>query len=195
MSVPTTRRDFVKLGAAGLAAISGPLSAFAQTPGPVSVQQSAGTKRFANEPDLKWRGASATETDAITVDPNRTYQEILGFGAAMTDAATYMISQLSPAAREAFLHELFDPAQLGINVVRVCVGSSDFSREAFSYDEGEPDPELQRFSIDHDRAYILPQLVTARKICPELFILASPWSPPGWMKNGGSMLGGDMKPN
>ncbi len=194
----STRRDFLKLSAAGLAIVSQqPLSAFAQTPGPITVEQSAGSKRFAKEATLRWQasaGAAASNTDAISVDPSRTYQEILGFGAAMTDAATYMISQLSPAAREQFLHELFHPSELGINVARVCIGSSDFSRDVFSYDEGDPDPELTRFSIDHDRAYILPQLAAARRICPELFLLASPWSPPGWMKNGGSMLGGDMKP-
>ncbi len=198
--MPTTRRDFVKLGAAGLAAMTPPLSALAQTPGPITVQQSAGSQRFAKQANLTWRpeaGAAGTDTagtDTIRVDPSMTYQEILGFGAAMTDAATYMINQLSPTARERFLHELFDPAELGINVIRICVGASDFSTEVFSYDEGEPDPGLTRFSIDHDRAYVIPQLVSARKISPELFILASPWSPPGWMKNGGTMLGGDMKP-
>lgn len=182
MSIETTRRDFIRLSAAGLAVLSQPLSSLAQTPGPIEVQQSAGSKRFAREPDLHWQPASGMETDAIAVDPSRTYQEVLGFGAAMTDAATYMINQLSPDAREQFLHEIFHPDELGINVIRICVGSSDFSTEMFSYDEGEPDPELTRFSIDHDRAYVIPQLVRARAICPELFILASPWSPPGWMK-------------
>ena len=194
MSFATTRRDFMKLSAAGLAAISQPLSAFAQIPGPIAVQQTAGTRRFAKEADLKWHPAAEAGSDAITVDPSKTRQEILGFGAAMTDAATYMINQLSPAAREKFMHELFHPSELGMNVIRTCVGASDFSREVFSYNEGEPDPELARFSIDRDRSYLIPQLQAARKICPELFILASPWSPPGWMKNGGSMLGGNMKP-
>jgi glucosylceramidase len=64
----------------------------------------------------------------------------------------------------------------------------------YSYDEGEPDPELSRFSIDHDRAYVIPELLGARNHNPALFILASPWSPPGWMKNGGTMLGGNLKP-
>jgi glucosylceramidase len=64
----------------------------------------------------------------------------------------------------------------------------------YSYDEGDPDPELQRFSIDHDKQYILPQLRIARKHNPDLYVLASPWSPPGWMKANGSMLGGSLKP-
>lgn len=194
MSVAGTRRRFIKLGAAGLAAVSQSLSVFAQSPGPISVQQSSGSRRFLQEKDLQWRAASKAGNDVITVNPSHTYQEILGFGAAMTDAATFMINQLSPVARDRFLHELFDPSELGMNVTRICIGSSDFSTELFSYDEGEPDPELKRFSIDRDRSYLIPQLQRARAINPELFILASPWSPPGWMKNGGTMLGGDMKP-
>jgi len=53
---------------------------------------------------------------------------------------------------------------------------------------------LQRFSIDHDREYILPVLRQAREVNPDLFLFSSPWSPPGWMKAGGSMLGGSMRP-
>jgi len=47
-----------------------------------------------------------------------------------------------------------------------------------------------RFSIDHDRKYLLPSLRHARQVNPELFLFSSPWSPPGWMKVNGSMLGG-----
>jgi glucosylceramidase len=63
----------------------------------------------------------------------------------------------------------------------------------YSFDEGAPDPELRRFSIDHDREYILPMLQLGRSVNPDLFLLATPWSPPGWMKAGGSMLGGSMR--
>ena len=79
---------------------------------------------------------------------------------------------------------------MGLSVGRVCVGASDYSTSVYSFDEGAPDPELTRFSIEHDRAYILPMLAEARKVNPELFLLASPWSPPGWMKSSNTMLGG-----
>ena len=52
---------------------------------------------------------------------------------------------------------------------------------------------MLRFSIDFDRQYILPTLRLARKVNPELYLFASPWSPPGWMKANGSMLGGSMR--
>ena len=79
------------------------------------------------------------------------------------------------------------------SVSRLCLGSSDYATKAYSYDDGDPDPELRRFSIDHDREYILPILRQCRKVNPELFLLGSPWSPPGWMKANGSMLGGSMR--
>jgi glucosylceramidase len=127
------------------------------------------------------------------LQPGRRLQPILGFGAALTDAACYMINQMPEAAREELLHELFDPKQMGFGVCRLCIGSSDYARTLYSYDEGEPDPQLERFSIEHDRAYILPIVRRAREINPDLFLFASPWSPPNWMKDNNSMLGGTIR--
>jgi glucosylceramidase len=188
----TTRRGF--LGGVGGLAASATVPARARGTGAIRVQQSVGDKRFAAAAGLDWQPVAADASQAITLDPTTTFQEILGFGAAFTEASAYLINTLAPGAREAFMHELFSPDELGINVTRVCIGSSDYATALFSYDEGAPDPTLARFSIDRDRAYVLPELLTARHINPELFMLASPWSPPGWMKNGNSMLGGNIKP-
>lgn len=193
MSQRINRREFTGLMTGGAALLSQAAPAWAQ-PGAISVRQTADTKRFTEEPALKWQPAEAPSNDVIALDPSRTYQDMLGFGGALTDASAYMINQLDASAREKFLHELYHPSELGLEVTRVCVGSSDYAASMYSYDEGDPDPELQRFSIDHDKAYILPQLRTARKHNPELYILASPWSPPGWMKANGTMLGGSLKP-
>ncbi|MBZ5527568.1 MAG: glycosyl hydrolase [Acidobacteriia bacterium] len=91
-------------------------------------------------------------------------------------------------------HELFDPAEMGLNVCRICMGASDYSTALYSYDDGDADPELSRFTLQHDRATILPALREARRVNKDLFLFASPWSPPGWMKANGSMLGGSMRP-
>ncbi len=143
---------------------------------------------------IQWQTRSAGSTETlIALDPTRQFQTVLGFGAAFTDASCYMLNQLSPAAREKLLHEMFHPSEMGLNVCRICMGASDYSTSVYSYDEGEPDPKLERFSIEHDRAYILPTLREARALNPDLFLFSSPWSPPGWMKSGGSMLGGSMR--
>ncbi len=92
------------------------------------------------------------------------------------------------------LAELFAPTGLRLSVCRTCIGSSDYSASLYSFDESsEPDPDLKHFTIEHDRGTILPTLRAAREINPQLFLFSSPWSPPGWMKAGGSMLGGSMR--
>ncbi len=179
-----------------LAAVSAAgLSRFARAGEPpsdeVSVRVTAGEERFAPRPPLRWRPARGTSADTIVLDPSRSFQQVLGFGAAFTDASCIVFSQMPGAARERLLKDLF--SDLGLSVCRICIGSSDYAATVYSYDEGDPDPEMMRFSIDHDRETILPALKQARAINPSLFLFASPWSPPGWMKANGSMLGGSMR--
>jgi glucosylceramidase len=162
--------------------------------GEVDVRVTNQRLRFAQGPSLQWQRASgAPADDAVLLSPELKFQPILGFGVAFTDAACYMLNQLPASGREALFHKLFHSSEMGLSVCRTCIGSSDYSTKVYSYDEGEPDPNLSRFSIDHDREYILPILREARKVNPDLFLFSSPWSPPGWMKPNGSMLGGCMQ--
>jgi glucosylceramidase len=189
---------------AGTAAVAG-LSRAVQAAGPagapgvrpagtIDVRVTAGERRYDTAASLRWEPSPGKDgPSAIVVDPEQKLQAILGFGGAFTDAACYVISQMPEAKREALLQELFDPKQMGLSVGRTCIGASDYSRTLYSYDEGEPDPELKRFSIEHDRAYILPTLRRARALNPDLFLFGTPWSPPGWMKDNGSMLGGTIR--
>jgi len=182
--------------AATLAASQG-LQAFAKglsLSGQVKVWATFRDKRHAPADPLAWKPVTEVEADAIVLDPLTTRQEILGFGAALTDASCYVLSQLNEDERQAVMHDLFAADAMAMNVCRTCIGASDYSRTLYSFDESpEPDPELAKFSIDHDKAYILPVLREARKQNPELFLFSSPWSPPGWMKANNSMLGGGMR--
>jgi glucosylceramidase len=153
-----------------------------------------GDQRYQAQPSLEWKNARTVgKNNVIELNPGKKFQEMLGFGAAFTDAACYTFNRLDAPVRDQLFHELFHPSEMGLNVCRTCIGSSDYSTEVFSYDEGEPDPEMKRFSIAHDQPYVLPILREARKQNPDLFLFSSPWSPPGWMKAGGSMLGGSMR--
>ncbi len=193
-----SRRRFLQAASATAAAwaVSHRIPALAATgsSASVSVWTTYRDRRHAQGEPLAWKPATEIAADAIALDPTVTRQQILGFGAALTDAACYVLSQMSDAPREEIMHELFAPGEMALNVCRTCIGSSDYSRSIYSFDESaEPDPELKKFSIDHDKAYILPVLREARKQNPELFLFSSPWSPPGWMKANGSMLGGAMR--
>ena len=178
-------------------AVSNRLPAWADAAGsssPVRVWATFRDRRHVQGEPLAWKPVTEVAPDAIALDPGATRQQMLGFGAALTDAACSVLSQIPAAGREEVMHELFAPGQMAMNVCRTCIGSSDYSRMAYSFDESsEPDPELKKFSIDHDKAYILPVLRHARTVNPELFLFSSPWSPPGWMKANGSMLGGAMR--
>ncbi len=211
----TGRRAFLRTGAVGLsAAISlpalglplvGPPGPRAVAPprarmtpapaGPIRVFQTAGARHHAALPDLAWRATSDAPGAAdVVLAPDRRKQDVLGFGAAFTDAACHTFHRMAPAARAALFRELYDPAEMAFNVGRACVGSSDYSTAVYSYDEGPtPDPELARFSIARDRQWILPMLREVRAANPDLYLLASPWSPPAWMKDNGSMLGGTIR--
>lgn len=196
-----TRRGFLKMTAASAAAAtlseSLPAAALVQpqeSVGVIDVRVTAADRRYAPANPMRWHAARGDVGDStIVLQPTKKFQPILGFGAALTDAACYVISGMREDAREQLLQELFHPKQLGFNACRLCIGSSDYATTTYSYDEGEPDPELRRFSIEHDRAYIMPTIQRARQINPDLFLLGSPWSPPNWMKDNNSMLGGTIR--
>lgn len=195
----SSRRKFLKAASATVAALAVsrriPAGAAVAGPtGPVKVWATFRDRRHAQGEPLAWKPVTAVAADAIALDPGATRQQILGFGGALTDATCYVLSQIPDAQREEVMHDLFAPNEMALNVCRTCIGASDYSRTAYSFDESpEPDPELKKFSIDHDKAYILPVLRHARKLNPELFLFSSPWSPPGWMKSNGSILGGAMR--
>jgi glucosylceramidase len=208
MTRQTSRRGFLELSALGIAAAVVPSepghpvlaasqsgSQVANVRPEISVWVTSGGEHFAAAPQATWRPASAPTpgNDHLWLNPGRKFQQILGFGGAFTDATCYTFNRLAPTAREQLFHELFHPSEMGLNTGRICVGASDYSTKLYSYDDGDADPELTRFSIEHDREYILPMLRQARQANPELFLFSAPWSPPGWMKFNNSMLGGSMR--
>jgi len=193
-----TRRNFLKAASATAAVFALDRRSLAQpggdAPGPVKVWGTFRDQRHAAQAGLQWKRGGPVAPDAIQLDTNATKQEILGFGAAITEASAYVLGRLSDAERAPIMHDLFAPDQMALNVCRTCIGSSDYATKVYSYDESsEPDPELKRFTVDHDKEFYLPVLREARKVNPDLFLFSSPWSPPGWMKPNNSMLGGAMR--
>lgn len=159
------------------------------------------SKLLQRQPTINATPGTATTPGmpTITVDESKSYQRMLGFGAAMTDASAYLIQQkMSAHDREALLQDLFGRSNgIGLSFIRVPMGASDFSLRHYSYDDmtgAETDSALARFSIDADRADKLPLLRRALAINPELKVMASPWSPPGWMKTTNSLITGTLLP-
>lgn len=155
------------------------------------------SQKLEPQPPLTFSGTGSEAVVSFAVNPSVTYQQIDGFGASFTDSSAWLIqTRLTPAQRDETMRLLFDPVSgIGLSFVRQPMGASDFALSHYSYDDmpaGETDPTLARFSIAHDEAYILPVLRQARALNPSLKIMASPWSPPGWMKTTGSLIKGSL---
>ncbi|HCU10738.1 MAG TPA: glycosyl hydrolase [Gemmatimonadetes bacterium] len=159
------------------------------------------TKLLQLQPDIYLVTGSSVSTGGPTIDVDEriSYQQMIGFGAAMTDASAYLIQRkMSARDREALLQDLFGRTSgIGMSFIRVPMGASDFSLRHYSYDDmagSTTDSALEHFSIDADRAEKLPLLRRALAINPQLKVMASPWSPPGWMKTTNSLITGTLLP-
>ena len=138
---------------------------------------------------------SATETGAAKhiITEGIVCNSFNGFGVALTGASCYNLMQMEKEERQKLLKYIYTEEGLNLSVARIPVGSCDYSAEIYTYDDGPNDTELKHFSIERDRAYILPMIKEIISIKPDLKLFASPWSPPGWMKTGGSICGGVMR--
>jgi glucosylceramidase len=140
---------------------------------------------------------AASTAPAVVVDPTLTYQTMQGFGGAITDSSASVLYGLPTVQRAAVMASLFDPRTGdGLDYLRQPIGASDFVTTApYTYDDvpaGQTDYGMQHFSIAHDQAQILPLLRQAKALNPRLQIIASPWSPPAWMKTTGTLIGGRL---
>ena len=127
------------------------------------------TQLLAAQPIVRFGKMDTSTLPTIDVDEQTSYQEIVGFGAALTDASAWLIQH-----------------------------ASDFTAAGrpYSYDDmppGQQDSAVAHFSIDPDRAETLPILKRALALNPRLAIVASPWSAPAWMKTTGSMIKGTLR--
>jgi glucosylceramidase len=139
-------------------------------------------------PTLQFRTARP-HVPLIAVNDRTRYQQVEGFGAALTDSSAWLLyDQLSPGARARVLQDLFGTAGIDLNLVRIPIAASDFSATGapYSYDDlpaGASDPTLESFSIAHDEAYVVPTLREILAVNPGAITLATPWSAPPWMKS------------
>jgi glucosylceramidase len=146
--------------------------------------------------DIEAQSSASGDLD-ISVDHSLEEQRIEAFGAAMTHSSAALLSDMSAQERTALFEELFAPdGAARLTVLRLPIGASDFvDGDAFTFNDlppGETDWGLDRFTIDPDRRAMIPMLQEVLAINPDLRLIASPWSPPAWLKTGGSLEGGRL---
>ena len=139
-----------------------------------------------------WPDAGEPDLPSVWVNTKHRFQTIEGFGGAFTEAAAVSWLALEPARREELLEACFarDHGH-GYSLCRVHMGSCDFALGNYAHVETPEDMALASFSIERDRQALLPFIKAAQRVAGEAIkLLASPWSPPAWMKTNGQMNGG-----
>jgi len=132
----------------------------------------------------------------VYVDASHEFQTLLGIGGAITDASAEVFDKLPADEQQRLLEAYFDrETGIGYSLLRTTIHSCDFSPASYTYVE-ENDKELASFSIAHDLVHRIPLIRRAIATRGEVMPLyVSPWSPPAWMKDTGTMLqGGKLLP-
>jgi len=142
---------------------------------------------------------SIDSTTRILINPKQQFQTIDGFGFTLTGGSALLIQQMQPAKRKALLQELFGKTAdaISISYLRISVGASDLSESVFSYHDlpnGEMDTLLHEFNLSRDTIHLIPLIKQILAINPTIKLMATPWSPPTWMKTNHNSMGGSLIP-
>lgn len=135
------------------------------------------------------------EKATITVDPKQKMQKIIGFGGAFTEASAYNLLRVNKEERQKAIDAYFDPVDgLGYTIGRVSIHGCDFSLNSYLYID-DYDDTLESFSINRDQPIIELIKDASKARGQNIKILASPWTPPFWMKDNKSPIkGGKLLP-
>lgn len=154
-------------------------------------------KKLSHENSIEFIEDVENKPLKILVDESKSYQEVEGFGSALTDSSAWLINQLKGTTDgEIRYHELLNnlfnkTSGAGISYLRLPMGASDFVYEKPYTYEDTP----SNFTIQHDELYIIPILIDSKKVAKEsgrdLKVMASPWSAPAWMKTSPTLNGTD----
>jgi len=133
----------------------------------------------------KSRAGSSQQRDTLSVDPAQKFQEMVGFGGALTESSAWVLAQLPAEKRAEVIRRYYDPREgIGYTLARTHINSCDFSLSMWSLAETPGDYDLHDFTLAPMRKWIMPLIHDAGKTAgrDRFKLLASPWSPPAWMK-------------
>lgn len=134
----------------------------------------------------------------ITVDERQHFQQMRGFGYALTGGSAELMMKMSAESRRKLIEDLFGKGdgQGAFSYVRLTLGASDMNSFVFSYDDmpkGKSDWDLKHFSLAQDLKDVVPVMKEILAVNPAIEILASPWSAPAWMKTEFDVRGGKLR--
>lgn len=123
------------------------------------------------------------------------YQTITGFGGAFTEAAAINYYHMPKAVQQQIKESYFGDSGLHYNLGRTHIASCDFSTGNYQYITPH-DTSLASFDLAPDHKYIIPFIHECLQYAKRpISLMASPWSPPAWMKDNQNLLkGGKLLP-
>jgi glucosylceramidase len=152
------------------------------------------TKLLQQQTTVSFTTNSGTNPSTITLTPGTTYQSVDALGFCFTEGSAEVISGMAAAQQDQLMNDLFNASSgIGISAIRISIAASDLSSSNYSYDETAGDVNMTNFSLaGPDLTYLIPLIKKALQINPALKILATPWSPPRWMKTNNAWVGGSL---
>ena len=161
---------------------------------PVKAYQTTAEKPFHGITTTPFTPHLYCDREAVDIDAAREGHEYMGLGVSMTDASCWLLAQMPAAKRRELLDAVFSPRLgAGLSMVRLNIGSSDYSTALYNYNENPGDVAMEKFSVARDERHLIPMVREALAVNPDMYVFASPWSPPGWMKDTGSFVKGNFK--
>ena len=153
------------------------------------------SKRISLSPIEELSKDTANIKSKITIEPKNQRQEILGFGGSFTEASSSIYKKLDKEKKQEIIESYFGKNGNKYSMARTHINSCDFSLGNYAHVEDENDLELKTFSLERNKISLIPMINDAlKKRNDKIRIMASPWSPPAWMKTTGEMnFGGKLK--
>ncbi|MGZ3769137.1 MAG: glycoside hydrolase family 30 protein [Bdellovibrio sp.] len=164
-----------------------------------------GSKKMSSVPpesiSLEPCGKLPKSVTSVAIDESKTFQNVTGFGAALTESSALLLSKMDKVQRKKIIAKIFGSETISrFNLIRIPIGATDFSTGNYSCadapaKETKTSPSVKTlFDFNRCMGNILPILSEIKKSNPNLKIIATPWSPPAWMKSTKSLVGGTLLP-
>jgi len=192
---PRNRREFLKLAAATAVAANSPLT-WASTSSTAPCLGNIPRPADAGDQAASLAEAAIKERPGSRLTRVPASRRFWDSARLFTDASCYLLSELAPEKRQALLADLLGPEGLRLSVGRTASGRAIIRAIRTAMTTARiPIPTCRNSALSTIATTSCRRLREAQKVNQELFLFSSPWSPPGWMKASGSMLGGSMRRN
>lgn len=163
----------------------------------VSSWQTSGNRQklLQKQSEVAFVPGLGNESNKIIIDEDVKYQTVDGFGWTLTQGSAKLLRGLSDNRQKELLNHIFDiNTGLGCGVIRIGIGATDLSEYAYTYHDDATDKDLAKFSLEGpDLNDLIPVLKKILAINPNIKIIATPWTPPKWMKTNNNYIGGNLK--